>query len=255
MDNYIKLNYRADIEELQKFTKALKNQIESYKQIINKGKYQFPDILGLIRDTLERTPKILTILAHCGWYTSWSMTPGETFKLANELEKGYYRKVDKFLIEHFKKDLPRIKKNLITNFPNRARIFKSAFRTQNNKDYLSSIPLFLSQAEGICIDLTGIKLYSTNHSKPKITKFVESLPKNELSSILLQPLLAQGLITANNYLRHNFPGTINRHEILHGISTDYGIQVNSYKAISWINYINEILHDAVILSKTGQKKA
>ena len=42
---------------------------------------------------------------------------------------------------------------------------------------------------------------------------------------------------------HKFNCHLNRHEILHGINTNYGIEINSLKVISLLKYISDLLTD------------
>lgn len=150
-------------------------------------------------------------------------------------------KVDKYMAGYLTDNLKWIRSRLLAKFPDRRKALKSAFAAHNRRDYYSSIPILLSQAEGICIELTGLKLYGTIKGKPVISKFVKELPEGGMASILLQPLLSQGLITATEGIRNKFPGTFDRYGILHGLSTDYGTRLDSLRAISWINYIAEVL--------------
>ena len=130
--------------------------------------------------------------------------------------------------------------DLYKRHPQRKKVLKSAFKNHYDQDYYASIPIFLSQADGICFDYTKTRLYSTTRGVPKISKEIKKLPERSLTTIILNPLLEQGLITANENERHNFSGTLNRHEILHGISVSYATKINSYKSISWISYISEM---------------
>jgi len=126
-------------------------------------------------------------------------------------------------------------------YPFRTKVLNSAFLSHREKNYYSSIPLFLTQADGICFDLTDKRVYRTNKGVPEISKLIRELPEKDILKILLQPLKIQGLITATKDQRHSFSGNINRHEILHGISVDYGTRINSCKAISWLVYISDVL--------------
>ena len=215
----------------------LQDQIDAFKKHFEKQQKQF----NLIAQTFEKYPDSMAQLANHGWYTTLEITPGQTNYLANEIYKKHWRKVDKYMMELLQADLNRIKSNLIKRHPIRSKILRSAFGNHVKKDYYSSIPIFLAQADGICIESTNTKLYSTEKGVPKISKIIKELPPGSFSFLLLGPLLDQRLITATEFKRNDFHGTINRHEILHGISLNYGSKVNSYKSISWIQYISESL--------------
>ncbi len=231
-------DFRKAIEASEKFGSYFRQQIEAFNKHFERLQEQFVQI----GKSFEKLPDSMAQLADHGWYTTLVMTPGQTNYLANEIYKKHWRKVDNNMMELLQRDLNRIKRTLIERHPNRAKILRSAFKNHLRKDYNSSIPLFLTQADGICFESIKTKLYSTeNKGVPKISKIIKELPPGSFSSLMLGPLLKQRLITATEIKRDDFSGTLNRHDIFHGISLDYGSKVNSFKSISWIQYISESL--------------
>lgn len=230
-------------ERTREFSEAISNQVKTLRKSLEVSFILPEDIGRRINKTLEQLPDDLNILAQHGWYLSMLFTPAETYELARFLEKGHVRKAEKFMDDFLSNYIKLIEESLCSRFPTRIKSIKSGIRAHKRRDYYASIPIFLTQADGICVELTGIKLYSTKQGKPKLSEFVKQLPASDYSSIFLHPLLSQGLITANENIRSKFPGTINRHEILHGASLNYGTRGNSLRALSWINYIGEILYD------------
>jgi hypothetical protein len=127
------------------------------------------------------------------------------------------------------------------DYPLRADIICDAFNAHKRGEYSLSVPVFLIQAEGICMDITKYPLYKKRNKIPFIAEYVQKIP--EPASIFLYPFTQLLPTTVSEKDRGlNFKG-LNRHQVLHGESVDYGTEKNSYKAISLLTYIANILKD------------
>lgn len=124
----------------------------------------------------------------------------------------------------------------VEQIPLRHQILDAAFAAHESAKYELSIPVFLAQVEGMCLEVLGTKLFSTKSGVPVTRESTEALSRMELSEVLLLPLRELHGLTASKASRGNWPDAPNRHEILHGISTDYATPINSYKAISLLEY-------------------
>jgi len=193
-----------------------------------------------IKISLELLPENLKIMANHGWFINMHMTPGETNYAGELLKKGHFRKADNFMVEMITNYQHLVKRDLFERHPKRSKILKAAFRNHQQKDYISSIPIFLAQADGICFDYTNLRIYRSQKGKPEIRQAIKKMNQSSFRAVLLQPLLEQTLITASENRLNEFRGNLNRHEILHGVSVDYPSRINSCKAISWIAYISEL---------------
>ena len=93
-------------------------------------------------------------------------------------------------------------------------------------------------------DLFGMNVFISG-ARNSIVQSIEQKQPYGLVCTSLGPLLQSTLpLWMNERERHNwmkkhrtdyFPG-LNRHEVLHGISVDYGTETNSLKAISFLNW-------------------
>lgn len=191
---------------------------------------------------LKHAPQAVRDLALYGWYSVFSLSPRDTIELAELLKVKKIIDVDQYFVESLKTELTRIEEKLVQNFPQRKKPIEAAFRAHHQKEYYLSIPVFLAQADGICCDLTGIGVYEKSNKKLKIGKYVENqIRSKDLMEILGEAIKTEGMINFPEDERKKFPGRINRHEILHGESFDYGTETNSFKAISFIDYVGTFL--------------
>ena len=120
-----------------------------------------------------------------------------------------------------------------------------------------SVPTLLAQAEGLADEFFGEQLYSTGGTHPKqisdvatgmlSERFGAGLKHSTVGELLLafiEPAVMRTPLKYTKRERANFPARhafLNRHVVLHGESTDYGIEVNSLRAISHLSYVDWII--------------
>ena len=111
---------------------------------------------------MERLPENLKVIANNSWFITKHMDPRETNYVGNLIQKGHFRKADKYMLDVVTNYLDLFKKDLFERHPERSKILKVAFRNHKKKDYVSSIPISLSQTEGICYDYTKLRIYQSS---------------------------------------------------------------------------------------------
>jgi hypothetical protein len=129
-------------------------------------------------------------------------------------------------------------------FTSRSRFVAAAIRAHLNRDFASSIPLLLIQAEGMCVELSDAKLFSRKNGMPVIARRLGSLRLDDFMDSFLHPLSLPTALTATQTESLLGPQFLNRHEILHGRSTDYDSLLNSLKCLSLVQFTVTFLHDA-----------
>jgi hypothetical protein len=191
----------------------------------------------------ERLKTNLMLLAKRGWYLNGEMSLRLINIIGDEINKGKYVNADKYMRYYFDENYRTIKKNILTEFSNRSKILKKAFRAHERKEYSLSVPIFLIQADGICYESAKVSLYSKEKKKPKIAYVIESLNVGNYTSAMLLPISRNIPLYANENERTepDYPkGSLNRNQVLHGETIDYGNKINSYKAISLLSYVSLI---------------
>ena len=189
----------------------------------------------------DNTRKALAMLGQNGWYLSLDMEISATYEEFRQLEDGKLNEVDESMCAFYEERLDEIEKQLIETFPHRSHILERAFGAHQRAAYELSVPVFLSQADGICLELTDFQLYRRKKGQPTTAGFVEQLAADSIIKILLEPLRVPLPITASSEERKKYPYALNRHQILHGQSVDYGTRTNSYKAISLLHFVYSVL--------------
>jgi len=239
---------------MREFAESIKKQAEIFTKVQDELIKQalLPEkIVREIQDSFKKLPKSGLDLSKFGWYLSLNMTPAEINILGEKTELQDIKYIDSFMVDHIQKEKDHILKLLIKRYPERKDILLTGFKCHNNKDFNASVPIFLSQADGICIQITNLKLYNKKDKKPEVSKFVDQLKQESIPTLLLQPLTIITSISSDKKKRAEYKGLLNRHEVLHGISLDYGTEINSCKSISILYFVGEILWYAVDLKKNN----
>jgi len=238
----IALQNQPIIDELAKSAQNIFKPLENFRlnleNLISPAFLEFSKNLAALP---ERTRKSLMVLAKHGWYFDPEMPVAGIRELENILESGDIDTANAELTGYFSERLSEIEENIKKKFPTRASILKSAFNAHRRKEYALSIPVFLIQADGICFDLINKQLYSKRGKTPVVAEYAETITADVFRSALLYPLTQSIPISASANERSEEFNDLNRHQVIHGESTVYGTELNSFKAISLLNYVSYVL--------------
>ena len=183
--------------------------------------------LNLPNYTFEEIDRIF---AKYGWYIPRFIEIKIAFHILDLFEAEKTEEANKILIKYFKQNLKEIQADLVRLHPDRAKIINEAFLAHKKKLYFSSTILFLSQADGMCdsIIFTESKLKKLKN-KNKNHHIVKVLLENNSLTSYYDPK------TRNS----NFFSDLNRHGVMHGVSNDYGTELNSFKALSLLACVDD----------------
>lgn len=217
--------YRDDMEKArQEAQKIAQNAVAEYIKATRNAK---------------QTEDALCFLGENGWYIDFNMAASAISVLANkELTE---KDLDVSLSEYFTSKLEEIEESIVDKYPRRNDIISAAFKAHRNGDYELSIPVLLTQIDGIGFETLGHSLFKRKDGIPKTTKFVEERIGESLYKGLLYPLAEDLEISrAWDETEVDFD-LLNRPMILHGRNVVYGTKLNSLKVISFINYVVQAL--------------
>ena len=198
----------------------------------------------------ERDRKALQRLGEEGWF----LDPEMPATLLQEIELLFDEHPDEmaeWLSDFFRTRLDIIERALTDSYPHRGHLFQQAFEAHREEKYILSIPVFLTQADGIFGERTSERqnLFISRQRERACSEYVSQTSDNYIV-IYLHPLSVLLPLWMNQYERaeggDSFVG-LNRHQVLHGESVDYGTEQNSLKAISLLNYLHWIF------SKTDER--
>lgn len=234
-------NYLAD--KLKDANDILQS-MESAANAINKFRETTISMLG---DYLNKTKQwqkdsklSVATMAEYGWFPNWY-----TFEID---PRRKFDNLDKFMITHINQCWDDLKQKIIFLCPERKHILKVAFDLHEHENYIASIPLLLTQSDGICSEEYSSYFFTKdpNTSKTASDNIIQEVEMGEhqigyMTKILLEPFkiklqISQGASKASKTTKEKGP---NRHGIIHGSKKhlDYGTKVNGYKAFSFLAFI------------------
>ncbi|OLO12734.1 hypothetical protein BTW10_04630 [Chromohalobacter japonicus] len=198
----------------------------------------FTEIAAAIQKLPGEIRPAISSLANLGWFPSGEMGFSEIHDFRALCDSGDKPAADTAMIEWLQGELGHIQMRASNRFPNRSHILTSAFNAHSAGLYELSIPVLMAQVEGMCLEVVGTKLFSTKKGIPATRAATDRFGRQmALSDALLLPFRESNGFTASEATRHQWPDTPNRHEVLHGIATDYGTRKNSFKTISLVEYL------------------
>ena len=222
----------------QQFAILLKNiqpEIKQFFEIYNEIFKQLPEILRYV----------LIELANRGWFITMSIEIPDIHQLAELIKNEKEKEINKFMGDFIENDIENIMKNIFENFPKRKKIILKAYHAHKKKDYELSIPIFLIQADGICLDILNKNLYSRcKNGTPRIAKSLKELGNGWIKNSFIELLRNPNLY---NFWKNEpfYSKTLNRNKILHGESINYGTNINSLKIISLLYYLSKDINNAI----------
>jgi len=232
-------------EKMKQVAASIQPAVELFRELQKSIGPVFVEIARIVQALPEGTRQGLAALAKRGWYVDSEMDLPFIMSLIQLFEDGQAGKVDTQLSSYFDQRSEAIQDRLCNQFPSRAQILVAAFRAHNGAEYNLSVPVFLAQADGICLELTGVQLYSkrSDGKTTKVSEAVAAFDVDDYVGALLYPLTEVFPITFNSRERAGQENILNRHAVLHGESVSYGNIINSSKAISLLAFTAWALSD------------
>lgn len=217
---------------IPKFENPLLEHLETFKRIGER-----------LKEYAENTPQYLLLIAQNGWFIELDSELSFPSQVAYEFQNGDLDSANKLLIDYYSTNIDRVFNDLEERHPNRTEIIKQILVAHKEGNYLLLIPSVLTQIDGICFDFTKRKFFlkeKQNNYLPQISSELEKSADNFLS-LFLSPLQNQTPIMVREIDIDKFPCRLNRHEILHGVNSEYGTEMNSLKVISLLKYLSDLL--------------
>jgi len=216
-------NFHIQVENL--ISPALENFLESFRQLP------------------ENIQAALLTLGNHGWFFDLEMPLPILWELENALNEGDLKGAEAALVDYFRENLQSIENRLNSKFPLRAKILSSAFNAHKCGEYELSIPVFLAQTDGICYEVINQYFFMRvrGEKKPSTAIYVDTLASDTFRHALLSPLSLPLPISASKNERDESFNELNRHQVMHGESLDYGTEINSLKSVSLLNYVVQVL--------------
>lgn len=196
-----------------------------------------------VQELPDKTRNELSVLANKGWYVDPEMPCTAIGEIAELFLNGNEAEAHSRLEAYYIATCSIVEERLKVQFPARHQILSEAFEAHRNSKYSLSVPVFLAQADGICVDLLGVQLYSKRDGGTK-TAVQDAISETVLGSntwAYLSPLTKPFPISFGPAQRDE--QDLNRHAVFHGESVNYNSMRNSCKAISLLAFTAWTLSD------------
>lgn len=181
----------------------------------------------------------LAVLMARGWCLDPEMPHTWGRDLAEAFEEGQEEEAQQWLVDYFKDRLDEIEKTLTDRHPQRAVILAQAFQAHRNGQYFLSIPVMLSQADGVIQDKHQKQLF-TKKARANLKAVVEKMQEDDLRVIFMEAFCVDIPLTRQTEkLPAGFDG-LNRHAVLHGTDPNYGTEINGWRAVSILNLASHL---------------
>lgn len=192
-----------------------------------------------LADKGKRICEDTAALAENGWFISnWETPLSLLHAAARDLRQNRTDRGDALMARHFRDILPTIERQASELFLERALILKKAFAAHQAGDFELSIPVILAQADGVGHEVFGVSPYSRHQGKiSMLSDFVRKLRISEDEADYFKIVTHLLPMNAGPIERSQYSSPLNRHLVLHGISTAYATEINGLKASAWLQFI------------------
>ena len=121
-------------------------------------------------------------------------------------------------------------------------MLRDAFNAHREGKYNLSVPVFLTQADGMWGEKFSTNLFSHNGRKTAVSDDILQVKYGLFKSIFSLFLTPLPLWKSESERESSF-NELNRHQVLHGEVVDYGTEQNSLKVISFLSCLCWVLND------------
>lgn len=178
----------------------------------------------------------IEICSRHGWFIDGKFPAASSVKLAEMYEAGETKRADELLVEYYRDRLVEIRETLVNAYAQRALILGKAFTMHFEAQYDVSVPLFLIQADGICLEAFGREFFRVRKGTLAAHKVLAKMDADWIWQAMLEPFRGVPPLAGASRRRRAF----NRNRILHGVSLNYGSEVNSLRSVSLLAFLQSL---------------
>lgn len=196
-----------------------------------------------LNDLPKRSKDAMQVALAEGWFFGWHDGLQSLVELVESLAVTPVTGVEEIMVAYYRKNLRPFADLLMSEYPSRAGAIKAALDAHISAadgGYYLTIPVFIAQADGVLTEITGIE---SPRRDEKIREFRANYADNPEMLDLLEPFLElknsdfmktakarQEVVEASGKAFT----ALNRHQVMHGERSDYGTEINSLKAFSFL---------------------
>lgn len=210
-------------------------------------------------DALPAQSKIaMTVAGDKGWFFGWSTGLEDLMPLIERITSLPDDEIDQCMVDYYRANFQEFVDRLVANNPSRSAVIKAAARAHAEfgaDGFFLSIPVFIAQADGWLSEMLGVEsplgMKRDVKGEPKVRSTTaghllkQKFESDQESLDLLHPVFT---LHESDFLKSSTarsqpsrsPGSftaLNRHQVMHGECSDYGTEVNSLKAFSFLVFV------------------
>lgn len=219
--------------EILEFTKQFGGILEPIQTYIAKFNVVFKDYFDNLQKWQEKNEVYVTDLVEQGWYP----TPHSFYSKPQSGDTQLDTCMQNEIIDNW----DELTSEILSSNPNRKHILEAAFKLHSEGNYIASIPLFFSQADGICCEHFKSFIFTRNcvNEKLEYLKEIGEIKSGSMTEMLLLPYKLKNHHKAGISANKSSKKAPNRNGILHGHRKhlSYGTLTNSLKAFSLLCFV------------------
>lgn len=193
----------------------------------------------------------IEVLAKNGWFVCLPMLD------FHELDRLAAAELDDealcaYVEDLYERHFDEFVENVCAEFPERATIVRQAAQAHVDGNYSLTVPVFFAQADGVCSQRLQKYIFisgrgNSENIKPVAEAKVEELLGKDglfemLDLVMWLPFKDKQPVALTKGTRATIGYTgLNRNDVLHGDSLDYGTKTNSLKAFSMLCHVAALL--------------
>ncbi|MBI6603944.1 MULTISPECIES: hypothetical protein [Pseudomonas] len=260
-------------DAFQRFGQWVENISQKHSALINNlSTIDWSAVNKRLEEMPNRSRKAMEIASRQGWFFNWEGSLQIVLTLIDNIESAGEDQIqiDEILKQHYLQYLDSYTAQLGANHPERQTAIKAAVSAHKDlgvQGYYLSIPVFLAQADGLFSEIcqTSMAMSKPRNRQTNGVKGLDwvkaKIGDDAQAKDLLSPLFVLhelDLLKSEGIRNAEFEQTgvlfnaLNRHQVLHGEVSDYGSEINSLKAFSFLAFVG--LHLPTILASAETKQ-
>lgn len=231
------------------------------------GQVDWKNIVKRLDALPVKSKEVMKLASTKGWFFGWDDSLETVLTLVEKLDVVSSSEIDAIFVTHYREKIEDLLGRLTQLYPERSAAIGAAVnahKTLSVDGYLLAIPVFIAQADGLLTEITQVRSAFQTVKAKGTTERQASKALRELLVAepdlrdLVQPLidlhdldlLSSSVKREKSVYQSGQAFTaLNRHQVMHGESSDYGSEINSLKAFSFLTFVG--LHLPLVL---GQRK-
>ena len=188
----------------------------------------------------EREKSVLSRIVKEGWFIHPFLLP--FLPQFNRFHETDWNEIQSIMKRFFRGRVNDIGNQLKEAYPKRSQIFEEAFEAHREAKYCLSIPVLLAQCDGLMHHQFGQSWFTLQGRQAVVDKLNAMTP--DAQRLFTDPeTWEETPVWLSKKKRPRFYDELNRHQVLHGESTNYNTETNSLRVISMINYVHCIINE------------